>query len=288
LKPVISIPLPPKVHPTRARTLPKLLTVAAIVVPMLLVGCYYEWAVRATGTRFEWGQDLRGYYNYLGRALAAGNLHLPIEPARELLALDNPWDPIKNDPYRMHDMVLFNGRYYLYHGVGPAALVFAPWRIATGNDLPENFAVAVFCFGGFLLYSAALLRILAVDECTPGPALLTLLVFVLGVCQSLPFLCNRISVYEVPIAAGFLCIGAALFFLTFGITTRSPVPWLAASGMMFGVAISCRPHLGLAGSTCLITVIVWKYMRASEVRIKWSGIAAFLIPFLLAGAMVAA
>ena len=152
----------------------------------LLVGCYYWWAVRAAGDRIEWNGDLRGYYNYLGQAFASGHLHLPITPSSELLALKDPWDPKQNDPYRMHDMVLFGGKYYLYHGAGPAVLLFAPWRLITGHDLPENVAVAVFCIGGFLFYSAALMRVL--DHCgnPAGPGLRAFLLLTLGVVSLSP------------------------------------------------------------------------------------------------------
>ena len=42
-------------------------------------------------------------------------------------------------------MALYRGRYYLYHGVAPAVLLFTPWRLVTGHDVPENFALALFC-----------------------------------------------------------------------------------------------------------------------------------------------
>jgi len=128
---------------------------AAVILVAVIVGSYYLWSVRAAGNRFYWGYDLGGYYNYLGRAFAHGRLHLPIEPSRELLALPNPWDPRVPDSYKMQDMALFNGRYYLYHGAGPAVILFTPWRLLTGHDLPENFALFLLCFGGFLFSCAA-------------------------------------------------------------------------------------------------------------------------------------
>src|SRR4051812_34542878 len=85
-------------------------------------GCYYEWQVRATGTQFYWRGELGNYYDLLGRAFASGHLYVPIEPNPELLAQPNPWDPKVNDDLKMHDMALFNRRYYLYHGAAPAAL----------------------------------------------------------------------------------------------------------------------------------------------------------------------
>ena len=57
-------------------------------------------------------------------------------------------------------MALFNGRYYLYFGAAPAVALFLPWRIVTGHDLPENFALFLFCFGGYVFYCAAFLRFL--------------------------------------------------------------------------------------------------------------------------------
>src|SRR3979411_198352 len=95
--------------------------VVLAVVPFA-IGCYYLWAVRAAGNPFYWHYDLGGYYNYLGRAFAQGQLHLPIAPSVALLALPNPWDPAVPESYRIQDMALFNRRYYLYHGAGPAVI----------------------------------------------------------------------------------------------------------------------------------------------------------------------
>jgi hypothetical protein len=209
---------------------------AAVVVCAALVCACYFWAVRAAGTPFHWGHELGGYYNYLGRAFAAGQLHVPIEPSPELLAQPNPWDPAVPGEYKMHDMALYNGRYYLYHGGAPALLLFAPWRLATGHDLPENFALALMCSAGFLLLCAALFRSLGG---IPGAGTGALMALALGLCGSIPYLLNRVWVYEISIGGGFFCISAGLYFLARG--------WLTASGLMFGMAIACRPHLGIAG-----------------------------------------
>ena len=76
------------------------------VAILLLVGRYYYWTVMASGNASPWGFDLAGYYDYLGRAFASGHLNIPIDPAQ----------------YQMHDMALYHGRYYLYHGAAPAVL----------------------------------------------------------------------------------------------------------------------------------------------------------------------
>jgi hypothetical protein len=205
-----------------------------------------------------------------------------------LLALRNPWNPKENDPYRMHDMVLFEGKYYLYHGAGPAILLFAPWRLITGHDLPENVAVAVFCFAGFLFYCGALLRVFAHCGCAPGSGLILLCLLTLGVGQGVPYLCSRVGVYEVAIAGGFCFIGAGIYFLTRGLTTSRRTFSLSASGLMFGIALACRPHLGFAGAICFAALVFHNVRnRGSGESEGWKSAAAYLIAFAACGLMVA-
>jgi hypothetical protein len=96
----------------------KLFNPAVFALIAVAIGAYYLWGVRAAGYEFVWGQNPGGgYYDYLGRAFAGGHLYLPIEPAPQLLAQPNPWDPAVDDSLKLFDAVLFNRRYYLYHAV---------------------------------------------------------------------------------------------------------------------------------------------------------------------------
>jgi hypothetical protein len=119
---------------------------AVFIAVAVVTGFYYEWGVRATGFEFQWHRtDLTGYYNYLAQGFAAGHLYLPIEPDARLLALPNPIDPnAGQDLPKLFDAVLYGRHYYLYHGAGPAVLLFWPWRVVTGWDLPEGFALFAF------------------------------------------------------------------------------------------------------------------------------------------------
>jgi hypothetical protein len=200
----------------------------------------------ATGAHFFWRNDLGGYYDYLARGFAAGHLYVPIEPSPVLLAMPNPWDPAVDAAYKIHDMALFQRHYYLYFGVAPAVLFFLPWRLASGHDLPESFALFLLCLAGFLFSSATLLRLLDLANARPGGPLLALLVFALGICQSVPYLLNRPAVYEIAIASGYCFLSVAVFCLANGAQSRRPALWMAASGLLFGLAMASRPHLALA------------------------------------------
>jgi len=238
-------------------------TIYAFVIAA--VGLYYSWAVRASGSPFVWGHDLGGYYDYLGRGFTGGHLYVPIKPSPELLRMPNPWDPGIDERYKMQDMALFRGHYYLYFGAAPAALLFWPWRLATGHDLPENFALVVLCFGGFLFSAASLVRLLNLANARAEWPFLGMLLLALGICQSIPYLLNRAMVYEVAIGSGYFFLSGAVFCLVHLLEKHRAVPWMAGSGLMFGLAMASRPHLGLAaavaavflGKTCRFRSRAW-------------------------------
>jgi hypothetical protein len=152
----------------------------------------------------------------------------------------------------------------------------------TGHDLPENFAALLLCFGGFLFASGALLRVFALARARPPAWLLGVLILALGFCQSVPFLLNRVFVYEIAIAGGYFCISAAVFFLVRGLPLeQGSWRWLAASGLAFGAAVACRPHLVLVGATAAVGVGVLA-IRGRESRAA----EAFLAAWMAVGALI--
>lgn len=152
-----------------------------------------------------------GYYNYLARGWIQGQLHIPLNPAE----------------FKMDDMVLFEGKYYLYHGVGPCLFAFYPYRLLTKRDLPEP--VAVFLFVALAYF----LNLLTLHKLHPQPP--PLYALALGLGSGIPFLLHRIWVYEVAIAFAWLTVSASL-------------AWQAhqrhvLSGLCAGLLALSRPHL---------------------------------------------
>src|ERR1700722_18001157 len=62
------------------------------------------------------------YYAQLTDSFLHGQLSLRTLPPPKLLALPDPYDPVANGPYRLHDAILFDGKYYLYWGPAPALI----------------------------------------------------------------------------------------------------------------------------------------------------------------------
>jgi hypothetical protein len=225
------------------------LLLLAVIAPF--IAAYYLWAVRATGTPFLWKSDLMGYYDLLGRAFASGHLDLPIRPSPQLLAQPNPWDPSVDASLKLHDAVLYNGRYYIYYGAAPAILLFTPWRILTRHDLSQSFAGFLFAVAGFLFSVLALFHLLDLSGARPNLWILTLMILALALCQGIPYLLNRVEMYEIAISCGYCTIAAAMFFLIRSESARIASAWLAASGFCFGLGAASRPHLIFVGIIAL-------------------------------------
>ncbi len=177
----------------------------------------------------EIGYDLGGYYNYPTRGFLDGQLHVPIQPSKEILAAANPQDRSLPPEWKMHDMALYKGRYFLYHGMGPVLVLFAPWRLVTGFDLPEPIAGLVFVAMG--VWALLLLA----EPITPVK--LTAIAFCSGALVVLP----RIFVYELAISCGFMCLAWAFVARAGNNPNRD---WQA--GFLLGLALLSRPHLALA------------------------------------------
>jgi MFS family permease len=270
------------------------------------VGAFYFWiiGIGAEPVRFAWDTGLveyyklpgptvvrgtyavRGYYDLLARAFAHGKLYLPIEPQPELLALPNPWEDPANERFRVLDTVLYQRHYYLYHGAAPVLLLFTPWYLLTRHDLPENFAAFLLALGGYFFLSLLFLQLLFFLSRPISAALSLLCLLALGIGSSVPFLLHRALLYEVAIACGFCCVSAGFYFLFRRLTDiRRRVLWSALSGLSFGLAIGCRPHLGLAAACAFVFLLLWS--DPAE-RFRRKDVLAFALPVIACGLAITA
>jgi hypothetical protein len=201
-------------------------------------------------------------YALLARNFLLGKTSLPIEPRPELLALPDPYNPVANGDYRLHDASLYGGHYYLYFGAVPAVVLFAPYRLVTGKDFPNRAAVPIFCIGGYLC-SCALFFLLARHNRWELPFWLQCAVVVSLCSMSLVALVlRRPSFYEVAcsagyffVMAGFLALARALFAAGAGHR------WLLLAGLMFGMSVGCRPHLVVV---CGIVLTAYAFRQRRE------------------------
>lgn len=214
-------------------------------------------------------------------------LHLPVEPDQRLLALEDPYDPTQNAPYRIHDASLYQDRYYLYFGVGPVALLLLPWYVVSGTFLPHAHATALFLIAAFVASVAILVFFRA--RHWPGSSLILLgcSALALGLGGAWLHLAQSNDFYPVPIACGSACVFVGLYcLLRADEHGRAEWEWLLLGSLAFGGAIASRPNLILA-ATVLGWPILHAFWRAWRRECTWQhalgmGIAASA-PVILCG-----
>jgi hypothetical protein len=221
----------------------------------MMVAMLCAWSARSSGG-ILFSRQPDGYYPLLTAGFRAGHLHARLDPDPRLLALADPYDPRANAPYRVHDLSLFHGKYYLYFGATPVLVLFWPVVAATGWYPTEPCAVDVFCLVGI----AAGLALLAAIRRRHFPETPLWLLALAGSClafgSSLPLQIGQASFYQVPIACA-----AALNLLMWGAvylawhSRRHPAAWMAAASLLFGLMVGARPNYLLGGVALVVACV---------------------------------
>jgi hypothetical protein len=266
---------------------------AALSAALLLVfALYYVTAVPSLVISEESSYELRGipgpqeHYNSLAEALLAGRTSLLCEPRPELLALDDPYDPVKNHQidtrgcYCLHDASLYKGKYYLYFGVIPALTLFAPFLFLTGHFLSTAVGTLIFAVGG-LVWSVLLLNLLA-NRYFPAQTAGTRFLLVLGVgcCNCVPFLLRSPFFYEVAILGAYFYSMGGLYWLARGsLGDRLRLGSIATGSLFLGLAIGCRPHMALVALVVFAAVFVFLWIQVRQKALGLRALARVTVTF---------
>lgn len=227
----------------------RLLQVCAVLAVVLVYGAFASpWVLGEKKTH-----PLMDFFNRQTNAFLNGQVELLREPPPMLLRLQDPYDPeqnapiIRNENNGLWDLSLYQGKLYMYFGVGPVVSLFLPYRILSGGEaLPPWAAIFIFAVVAFLaglLVLEEIGRMVFPDGHVPiswtvGGTLL------LGLGSGIQFLFVLGAHYEIAVGGGSCFLLVALWLCLRGIRTNTR--WLlCAAGLSLGLAISCRPHLVL-------------------------------------------
>lgn len=253
-----------------------------------LAACLFYFAsARQPGTKWAYEQP-NDYYGLQTAGFRAGHLYAAIEPNPLLLALPDPYDPVANAPYRIHDMSLYRGHYYLYFGVAPVLLLFWPVAKLTGLYVTERAATAVFCTGaawaGIALLAAVRRRYF------PAASSLALLAGCVCLAFATPviLLVQAPEFYQVAISCAIFMQVLTLGAIYLSMHSRArPLAWMAAAGLFFGLSIASRPNY--LASCLILAVPALRYARANapsredRARFLAKALAFTLLPTAVCG-----
>lgn len=249
----------------------------AAIAAFLLSLLFNYWTVATTRTDLSLTKQHGDYYNLLVDGFQSGQLAMKATPHPDLLALPPQERPGKA-PYLL-DASLYEGRYYLYFGVVPAALLYWPYTELTGHDLPEGVAVQVLAVLALVFGIAWWREVRRRFFPDLAPIWEFLAVLALGFCTAVPPALRHPMFYEVAILSGWAC-GALMLWASMRAARdpRSWSPWVLVAGIAYGLAVGSRANLAPAGLLALLAgmaALAWQRESTGRARAtRWLRLAS--------------
>lgn len=247
--------------------------VCAVVLLIL-----YCWA--CVYTSVSWKEEHRPnnfiYQRLLVDALIEGRTNLDYGNPRQLLALERPYEVNARTAAGFNeawDYSWYKGKYYCYFGVVPAALFNVPYKLISGEYLPDYVSVFFYCAVSVILL-AALWRHLCKKYMPSIRYALYLLSFLTLFFAGGIFLNTRWpSFYSVVRSAGIMfTLSGVLLLLKSVDSGKVKHVYLFFAALCLALVFGCRPNIGIA--SLLVPVVLWKYR-------SWKLATFTLIPYIM-------
>lgn len=230
-------------------------------------------------------------YEKLAQSLAKGHFYLDIEPCKELLAMDNPYDKnLRKElkvPYEW-DTAYYQGKYYVYFGIVPVLVFYLPFYLITGHGFP-TIAGTVICEALLILGILFLMLALVKKYFRKTAFGVFLLLDILVFCGSgILIIASYPTFYALPIIMGLCFVVWGWYFILSGLSPdRIYIKRLLAGCICLALTAGCRPQMLAACFPGLCILIpyfkkTWKLDKSS--CMKYTCIC--LIPFILVGLLL--
>lgn len=290
---------------TRGHKVATGVAIAVTAIVMLLVTQTTGGMFKAQGISYGWGfnhwfDPLQ--YQRLGEALLNGHLWLDLPVDNTLQSMSNPYNYAARQSLNeatgavyFWDHAYFQGHYYSYFGVVPAALLFAPFEALTGRWLP-NWAASWVLGVAFAAFAIPMtMRFIQRFFPRASQALAWLCALTMLVANSAWYYLFTPSFYGIPVLASMAATAAGLYFwigarrdattgawagCTPGATRVSA--WRVVLGcVLMALNFGCRPQFLVF--TLFAFPIFWDEIRHSRQifsRASWRLSCAIVLAFL--------
>jgi hypothetical protein len=220
------------------------------------------------------------YSRYLVDAIIAGRTFLDHGTPEKLLGAERPYDP----KYRANnyngswelDWAWYKGKNYCYYGVVPAVILYAPYKIITG-DYMSNHA-GIFLFVSIAVILLALLWRHCVKKYMPDSrfAFFLLSFVALFFASGLFVLLHQTSFYSIAQSSGYMFAVAGMLLL-FKSIDREKInhTMLFFACLCFALIAGCRPSMIFV--SLLVPVVLWKHIKSKP----WKLLLFISIPYII-------
>ena len=226
------------------------------------------YAAAGTWGHFDFS-NMMGYYDLLADAFLKGQLHIDIRP----------------DDMYVHDMIPFEGRYYLQWGPVPALFHLAAKLISL--TLSDRVACLLIAW----LTTLVFWRIISIlgrrffPELPSG--LYPWFVMAFGLSTTTAVIGLRGTVYHESIGMAALGVMLAVLALL-RYLEKASWSWALVAGLGIGVAVGSRIPLALYGIGLGCGLLAVQYIRRHSIATTLSHLTAYSMPILVSGGLLLA
>ena len=218
-------------------------------------------------------------------AFLKGQLHLDATASKELLSLENPYDPsarAEAGAAFLWDHAFYNGRYYSYFGVAPILTVHLPIYLVTGGLPSDEYAAQMLA-----VYAVIFLALAYREVLLRFVKKVNLWLFLLGLCAFTVVSGVYTAVliadfYYLPVLSALGCTMAFVFYALRavrknGCAERRTLLALAAISLTFAVLSRPSASLMCLGVSPIFAELFLKKERG-ERRKNLSSLCFFALP----------
>lgn len=247
--------------------------------------------VTSQGERHAGGYPVPNY-PLLADAFLAGQVHINYPVDKRLSEMENPYDVKARRelkiPY-LHDFALHNGKYYVYFGAVPAVVLFAPYRLLTGEPLQTYRATQVFStfsvigiFALFMLLVRTFFRETSFALYLAASVPLSLI--------SISYAITRGYQYSTAVVSGVcFMVWSIYFFLRAGwyeCDARKRAVFLFFGSLCGALVFGCRPPIGVVNIVLIPVLLNIKPVSGESVKRHYARLAFALSPYAVIGAVL--
>jgi hypothetical protein len=229
------------------------------------------------------------YYNLLTDSLKKHQLNFL---ADKKIDYENYHFYINSNQLILLDTSVYKNKIYLYFGITPVLLFYLPFNLITGLYLTDKFIVFILSCFIFLISLFIVKKILeSITETKNIPVnLIILSIFLIGICNLLPFLVIRTAIYEVAITTAIFLLLITFCSFYYYITTKNlKIKYILTFciSLTLCLTVGARPHYILFIPIFFFAVICLQLKEKNNLKSIINSVIIFLIPCLIYGTILA-
>lgn len=215
-----------------------------------------------------------------------GSIALLEQPPEAWLKLSNPYSPAARSASRqsgLYDVVLYKNKYYVYFGVTPLLILYAPFNALFSHHLPSA-SLATMCFALLLILALflALRELLILFKIRANFVALFAIALALPSASLVFYLQACAAIYYIPLLSAMAFCALCIFFGSRAVrcNNRWRRPLFALAGLGFALQLGSRPNSVLVTVFFMAPLFIIKVLfdLTTSYVSKFKDASAFLLP----------